>query len=466
MTINISFMVDEYQCKECGSQIHSEDNACSQCGNMLRGENVSKTVDNAEISNFDKFKKSINEMYKNLNNKLNKVATRINIRVNKILLSIQVKIDRYRLTRRYNRKKREEEKLNREIKTQQDHELKKQELLKMEEASQKVYPATEDKTVITNEVSSEKIQEQLDLLDNLETSEENNEQLTKNPLRQFSIIQIIVSLSFLVIGVFSTIAVTGLVIIEDFMPLFSLIFTGVLFGIIFWRYFFNRYYAKILKFLIMGRFTRKIIAGGSFSFYEHKDPSTERIMSKVTEPVGMIISTLISMLALATTVIGVLRSIKPDLDLVNPLLWGVLSLLIPVFATPIVPVIWGLQDARVKSYNTGARTNWLVSAKYKARFNSLISIGAIASNLSQGSVTSISGILEQLEILYSILRVGIFIVLISVGFLVLFYYLGFRGYLRRITINSLEIKTYEILLNELDVPQFQPITKNNDETTK
>ena len=61
----------------------------------------------------------------------------------------------------------------------------------------------------------------------------------------------------------------------------------------------------------------------------------------------------------------------------------------------------------------------------------------------------------QLEILWGILQIGLVVTLTSVGLLVLFYYLGFRGFLRRETLNSLDTKTYEITLTELEVTQFQ-----------
>jgi hypothetical protein len=437
----------------------------------LKDQKSTANRGNKDPTALDKMIQSLRQNYQKTKEKIQKISTQISISVNRFIFDTQTKIDRYRLTRRYNRKKREEEKAVKQAQEDLEFESKKVELQAMEvkeilaNNQSQVAAIGEEVEMETTQIpqedlSADDIKKELDKLETEEYSESIEEKLTRNPLKLFSIIQLFVGLLFLAIGVITTQFVTKLVLTEEILALYALIIGGAIFGMIFWRYIFNRFYPRFLHILIQKRFTRKLIAGGSFSFYEHKDPLEERIINKITEPIGMIISTLITLLALATTVIGVMRFVDPDLILTSYLLWGVLVFIIPVISTPILPVIWGLQDARVKSYNKKTAGNWLVSTRYKMRFNSLISAGAILSNLMHGSMSSFDSILEQLQILYGILSVGIFITLTSVSILVLFYYIGFRKYLRTATLNSLDIKTFEINLIELEISQFKPKLKN------
>lgn len=273
-------------------------------------------------------------------------------------------------------------------------------------------------------------------------------------------IQIFVTLIFLASAVFGVIYFAEIVSLEDTIPIFTLILGGYVLSIILWRLTLRRVYPRFIHYLVEHRFVRKLVAGGSLSFYEYKNPQDERISTMIFEPIGMLISTLVTLLGIVTTVIGLIRRIDPEINVQDPLLWASLTFLAPILAVPLLPVVWGLDDAKVKSWNKKTNTNWLVSKPYRRRFNSVLSISAILANLTEGF--QLDTIIEQLQVLIGILRIGAVIVLVSVSLLILSYYTGFRRYLRKMTLNSLNLDTYQISLEKLEVMQFQAHPEENN----
>ena len=59
------------------------------------------------------------------------------------------------------------------------------------------------------------------------------------------------------------------------LALFALIITGFILGMRLWKWFTRKYFSKFIYYLTEQKFTRKIIAGGGFSYFEYKDPSKE-----------------------------------------------------------------------------------------------------------------------------------------------------------------------------------------------
>ena len=224
------------------------------------------------------------------------------------------------------------------------------------------------------------------------------------------------------------------------LALFALIIAGFILGMRLWKWFTRKYFSKFIYYLTEQKFTRKIIAGGGYSYFEWKDPSKETTKGNLMEPIGVMISSLITLLGLAVTIIGFIRMVVPDIDVLNPILWGVLALVTPILATPVIPIVWALDDAKIKSWADKHNTTWTVASRYKKRFNSFISIGAIITNLRGG--IDAGAFMDQIMTLLGIIGVGALIMLISMSFFILFYYATFRDYLRELTTGALTLKTW------------------------
>lgn len=270
-------------------------------------------------------------------------------------------------------------------------------------------------------------------------------------LKKLSIIQVIVSL---------VIFTTGLILVTQKFAgetklwiLIFLIFLGILLSSMIWIKVTKRYFARFIFLLTSQKYTRKIIAGGSFSYFEYKDPSKEKVMSKFTEPLGIIISTMITLLGIATTILGLLSKYFSSIDPSDPVTWGILALISPILATPIIPIVWAMDDAKIKSWNQKNNTTWMVSHRYKRRFNSIIAVSAVLSNLQLESLAE--NIRVQLNTMWGIFTTGAMIMLITIGYLIIYYYAWFRSFLRKLTVDSLDLKCYEVSLVLKDVKQFE-----------
>lgn len=280
-------------------------------------------------------------------------------------------------------------------------------------------------------------------------------------LKKLSIIQVIVSLVIFTAGIYF-VSIEFKDDGDNLWWLYGLIFLGIVFASIIWIKVTRRYFSKFIYLLTTQKYTRKIIAGGSFSYFEYKDPSKETVISKFTEPIGIIITTLITLLGIATTVIGLLRdNLLSSIDLDDPIMWGVLALISPILATPIIPIVWAMDDAKIKSWNMKNNTTWMVSHRYKRRFNSIIAVSAVISNIKGG--VSVDNLVVQLEIMGGILSIGAMIMLITIGYLIIYYYAWFRSFLRKLTVDSLDLKCYEVSLEEKDVKQFETEEKEKEE---
>lgn len=270
-------------------------------------------------------------------------------------------------------------------------------------------------------------------------------------LKKINIIQVLIAFALLVIGAILSYqefkSQVGLMIL-----LYFLIAIGAAGTCVLWYFALKKYFKKMIYYIVEHSFTRKIIAGGNYSYYEYFDPSVEGLRPKFTQPLGMIINSLIGVLGLATFIVGLIRIPFHNLDYNSPVLWGILAIFAPIIATPILPITWALDDAKVKSWSTKNNTTWTVSSKYKVRFNSIISIGAVLTNLRQGSQSN--QLVSQLEIIWGILRVGGIVLFMTTGILIIYYYVWFKRNLQKFTYKSLNLKCYEIVLVEKGLPEF------------
>lgn len=223
--------------------------------------------------------------------------------------------------------------------------------------------------------------------------------------------------------------------------LYLLIFAGAGLGAFLWKKAIDRYFAKFIFYLVEHKWVRKIVAGGSFSYYDYKDPEEETSKAKIMGPVGQIITLLFAFVGVAVFIMGFLGSDKQD----DALWWGLMAFLVPILVTPLVPVTWSLEDAKVKGWSSGNNTTWMVGKNYKRRFNSIITIGAIYSNMQDTSADAFS---DQLETMLGVIKTGFLVMLVSVGIFVILYYSWFREFLRIELKAALTLTTYEVVLVE------------------
>ena len=281
----------------------------------------------------------------------------------------------------------------------------------------------------------------------------------KSGMKNVSLIQLLVALVIFIVGmVFTYIKYKGDPL--QMWLLYLMIFGGAALSGFVWVKFTRRFLGRIIYLLCEHKYGRKVIAGGSFSYFEYKDPATETAKSKLMEPLGITISSLITLLGLAATIIGLLGDIE-----LTAYVWGAMAIAAPLLATPVIPVIWALDDAKVKAWNSRKNTTWTVSSKYKRRFNSVIAISAVVSNLSDGF--SADALFAQIKIFLGILGTGALILLITMSFFIIYYYASFRSFLRTTTTTSLNLTCYDInLVEKKDVKQFEGIVVEEEVTEK
>ena len=228
--------------------------------------------------------------------------------------------------------------------------------------------------------------------------------------------------------------------------LFFLIIAGVGVGTFVWVKFTRRFYEKIIYYIAIHKWTRKLVAGGSYCYFEYKDPEKVTSKKKLMEPIGITITSLIAFLGIATTIISVILKIDSGLNTKSPILWGIMALITPILASPLIPIAWSLDDSQMKTWSAGNKTNWTVSSRYKARFNGFVSLGVVISNLRSGLDSQT--IRDQLNILFAILKAGILVMFISIGLFIIIYYAWFRNYLRVFSAKAANIATNETTLVE------------------
>lgn len=243
---------------------------------------------------------------------------------------------------------------------------------------------------------------------------------------------------------------------NDIYYLYILILIGVIFGSFVWIKAINRYFAKFTFYLVEHKYSRKIIAGGSYSYYGYKDPEDKTTKSQLLDPLSQLFTLLLAFVGLSVFIMGLWGQDAAK----KPLNWGILAIVVPLLATPLIPVLWALQTTNVKAYASGNKTTWLVGKKYKARFNSIISIAAIYSNMKE---TDAGDIVDQLKVLWSVVQTGVLVLLIPTSLFIIIYYGWFREELSGKLIDSLSLKTYDIVLEEHETPKYASSNDVQDE---
>ncbi len=285
------------------------------------------------------------------------------------------------------------------------------------------------------------------------------ELLRNNTVRLISKIKdkypIIWSILFIVVGIY---LFYNIFFIDD--ALFSLILfvssTYSMYLVIkLWKWFTPKYAPQIIKITSEHKLFRKLIAGGSFSYYEY-NPNPEKI--GMFEPITRFINLMIAFLGISTT-FAKLVNFKPEspvADLNATIIWALLILLVPIILTPIIPIIWAMEDLKLKAWNNKNRTNWRISVKYKNRFNSFIALGTLSVGLA---LTKQEGLdwLQNITIFARVLFSGILLLIYPVSILTFLYYIYFRG--------KIHIKVKELMnlpTAETDLIYYNPITKIPD----
>ncbi len=193
----------------------------------------------------------------------------------------------------------------------------------------------------------------------------------------------------------------------------------------FWKNFTPKYAPRIIYWTTAHKWIRKIISGGSFSYYEY-NPNPDKI--GLFEPVTRFLNLMIAFLGISTSIANVLNFVpeSPVESLYSMLVWTALIFMVPIILTPIIPVIWAMEDLRLKAWNNKHSTNWRVSVKYKRRFNSFIAVGTISIGLSMTSNSDLE-FMDNFLNFASLLFDGFILLVYPISILTLLYYIMFKG---------------------------------------
>lgn len=244
---------------------------------------------------------------------------------------------------------------------------------------------------------------------------------------------------------------------NDLYFLYLLILIGVIFGAFVWIKAINRYFAKFTFYLVEHKHSRRIIAGGSYSYYGYKDPEETTTKGQILDPLSQLFTLLLAFVGISVFIMGFMSESNRE----NPLVWGGLAILVPLISTPLIPVLWALQTTNVKAYASGNKTTWMVGKRYKARFNSIISVAAIYSNMKDADA---GDLVDQLKVLWDVVQTGVLVLLIPTSLFIIIYYGWFREELSGKLIDSLSLKTYDIVLEEHETPKY--VSSNDKQEEK
>ncbi len=213
---------------------------------------------------------------------------------------------------------------------------------------------------------------------------------------------------------------------------------------------FSPYFAPwVISFSTQSWIGRKIISGGSFVYSEYED-NPEKI--GLFHPIGRFISLAIAFLGVATSLVKIATRVNPAIrpespteDMASTIGWIVILIIVPIMLTPVVPVIWTMEDLRLKAWHKGKRVCWRVADRYRMRFNGFIALSAVTAGLSLSSQEGLE-FLDNVLIFLQLLASGMILLTFPLGLLVASYYLYFRGELTQKTLDRLDVP---IALTEL-----------------
>ncbi len=218
-------------------------------------------------------------------------------------------------------------------------------------------------------------------------------------------------------------------------------------GLYVWYKYVPRFSPPVINFLVTNFFGRRLVGGGSFAYYEYKPPEEKETFLR---PLFRLISVVIAYLGMTVTIAKLIFQLPfASFDPKSPLaswpaliVWIFLMLLVPVLLTPVIPITWGLEDAKAKIWNAGKKTNWLVSDKYRMRFNSFITASAVLAGAGLGN----QGLVDNLILFAKIIYVAFLMVILPNAVIVFSYYLVFHRTLLSITQKAAPLPIYETKL--------------------
>lgn len=216
---------------------------------------------------------------------------------------------------------------------------------------------------------------------------------------------------------------------------------------------------------------KKILTGGSFSYFEYReDPSAIPPVA----PLSRLIAMLIAFLGLSTSIIKAGSSIDSRIQPVGPtesidavIGWSFLILIVPLILTPIIPVVWSMEDLRLKTWNKKKGVNWRVADKYRRRFNSFIAVGAVTAGLalSPDQTPGVEGLIIRATDFGFLLLDAAIVLLFPLSVLTLLYYWSFRGEITEKVRKKLDIP---VIMTELiyDVRKYKQMESKLEQYEK
>ncbi len=224
----------------------------------------------------------------------------------------------------------------------------------------------------------------------------------------------------------------------------------------FWKKFTPKYAPRIIYWTTAHKWVRKVVSGGSFSYYEY-NPNPDKI--GLFEPITRFLNLMIAFLGISTSIANVLNFVpeSPVESLYSMLVWSALIFLVPIILTPIIPVIWAMEDLRLKAWNSKHSTNWRVSVRYKRRFNSFIAVGTITAGLSMSSNSDLE-FMDNFLNFASLLFDGFVLLIYPISILTLLYYLMFKGKVNTQVKDLMELPTAITILKTIN-----PITGKEED---
>ncbi|MCY3412960.1 MAG: hypothetical protein INQ03_15080 [Candidatus Heimdallarchaeota archaeon] len=214
-----------------------------------------------------------------------------------------------------------------------------------------------------------------------------------------------------------------------------------------WRSFAPTYAPKIIFWTTSHKYARKLIAGGSFTYYEYKE-NIDKIGK--FEPISRFINLMIAFLGLTTTIAKTINFLpeSPVESADTMITWSIFLLFVPLILTPIIPIIYVMEDLKLKAWNEKTFENWRVSVRYKKRFNSFISIGAISVGLGLNQTSP--DLMTNITTFLGIILNGVILLVYPVSILTLLYYLLFRETVNKEVRETMNIKTAKTILQVVD----------------
>ena len=227
-----------------------------------------------------------------------------------------------------------------------------------------------------------------------------------------------------------------------------------------WTRFSKRYVSHLISFMNTNIVGRKLIAGGSFSYFEHADnPNKVSPFSPIARFLTLTVAFLglaITLLKLGSLVFQEITLLEPTADPVSVLIWSILLFVIPIVLTPIIPVVWVMEDLGIKAWNARNGTTWRVADRFRIRFNSIIAVSAIVSGLSLTN-DPLADFQMNLTNFITLILFGLTLLVYPLALYTCIYFAYFRGKVsKKVRRNTkLPIRMTELITNIQEYKKFK-----------